>query len=201
MNTISAIDKEWIESYTAIVLKADPPQELAEGYDVSILLAVDVFSYASKALSFISDDPKVRVLEVMRYGQILWDYLCDFVETTDSAIVCQKIGFLSAAIMISQRNSDQWFKDAIQDAAAQIIKERGSELLKDPVPVYSTMDKDEVDRIIDQCDSNLVTEFFELFKEIKVFYVDPEKYDDPADVERHRKMMAIFNKMTQDSDK
>jgi hypothetical protein len=201
MNTISAIDKEWIESYTAIVLKADPPQDLAEGYDVSILLAVDVFSYASKALSFINDDPKVRVLEVMRYGQILWDYLCDFVETTDSAIVCQKIGFLSAAIMVSQWNSDQWFKDAVQDATAQIIKERGSELLKDPVPVYPTMDKDEVDRIIDQCDSNLVTEFFELFKEIKVFYVDPEKYNDPADAERHRKMMAIFNKMTQDSDK
>lgn len=199
MCKISETDRHWIESYTTEVLQHDPPQEIADGYDTSVLLAVDVFEYASKQFLFVSSDPNTRLLEVTRYGQALWEYLCDFIETADSSMVCQKLGFLAAVNILSQHQLDQRVKGSLQNAVASVMKERGSDLLKDPVPTYPTMSKDEVDQIIDQCDSNLVTEFFDLFKGIKVFYGDPKRYDDPADVKRYRKMMAIFSKMTGDS--
>ena len=196
MEHLSSDDREWVETCVKTVLKSSPSDDLKEGYDVSVILALHIFSYAAKRLSFTEQDsPSKRTLEIMRYAQTLWEYLCEFIETTDKNVVCQRIGFLSAMIITSQNNTQQWLKDAIRDAATQIIKERGSSLLNDPVPFYPTMEQDVVDRLIEQCDPNWVLEFFELFKELKVFYADPSKYDDPADVERHQKLMAIFNKM------
>lgn len=184
-------------------------QDLKNGYDASVLLAVVCFEYAANVVAKRYPHPFAeqpfyceQMYEILNLAQDMWEYLCEYIEETYPDTDCQKVGLLAAVIILTKDDtSETILGKLVREAVPKILQERGMSLFKDPIPGYPAMDSAEVDRIIASCDRNLVEEFFRLFKEIKVFHGDVSKYTNPEDIDRHKRMVAIFTKMVESSEK
>ena len=174
-------------------------EDVQDGYDASVYLASECFAIAAKDIASVGRPEGISnrdyVKMVLDYAQDLWDAMCDYLESIESGMVCQKFGLLSTLLVTTDTIQTKSLNEHIKALTPQLLQERQLTMFKDPIPGYPMLSSDEIDKIIENCDPNLVKEFFELFKDIKVFHGDISKYDNQEDQEKHKKMVAIFTKM------
>lgn len=188
-----------IELAKRTILVPVKDEDINEGYDASVYLASECFAKAAedvaKSVKRDGIDNREYVKTVLDYAQDLWDAMCDYLESTQNGMVCQKFGLLSTLLIATDTLQTQSLYEHIKALTPQILQERQLTMFKDPIPGYPTISTEEIDEIIDNCDPNLVKEFFEIFKDIKVFHGDASRYENLEDREKHKKMVAIFSKM------
>ena len=98
---------------------------------------------------------------------------------------------------ITVTNTDA-FALAVKKAVEKLIVDRMEYLTSDDtgkLPEFEIPSDEEIDKILEGTDQNLISRFFYLFKELKTFHVDPSKYETQEEMDKQKEMLAIFYKI------
>lgn len=191
-------------SDTSNCLEGDPSVELAyRCYDRGMELAVK----EDPSITLIPDEFLRKALMI---GELYWETACDLLAHSQLKMNVQKLGFVYTMSLVYENlqpecadqtavEENDAFSIGMKKAVENIITER-FEYLTDQeetgiLPQYEIPSDEEIDKILEGTDQNLVSRFFYLFKELKVFHVDPSRYDTEEEVNKQKEMLAIFYKI------
>lgn len=185
-------------------LEGDPSIELAfRCYNRGMELAVK----EDPSITLIPDEFLYKALNI---GEQYWETACDLLTHSQMKMNVQKLGFMYTMSMVYENlqpecadqtavEENDAFTAGMKKAVEKIISERFTYLMGEEetgiLPQYEIPSDEEIDKILEGTDQNLVSRFFYLFKELKVFHVDPSRYDTEEEADKQREMLAIFYKI------
>ena len=188
----------WVEKHLIYVLDHIPTkEEIADGYDASIVLAMDIFTKAAQHYGGLIEHGNALRYTLTK-AQDMWEHACSFVAKHGelvNEITLNPMGLLITVSVSANMANDENLSNAFSKEIYEIIAERGERLQTVPTPGQDTMTNDEIEKILENADENIVKEFFETFRQVKVFYNDPKKYENEEDLKLHNKMLAIFSRI------
>lgn len=190
-------------SDTEKCIEGDPSVELAfRCYEYGMELAV-------KQDSTITLIPEEFLSKALTIGEEYWETICDLLTYSKLQFKVERLGFIytmslvyenlhpESADEITVENTDA-FELAMKKAVEKLIVDRMEYLTSDDtgkLPEFEIPSDEEIDKILEGTDQNLISRFFYLFKELKTFHVDPSKYETQEEMDKQKEMLAIFYKI------
>lgn len=190
-------------SDTEKCIEGDPSVELAfRCYEYGMELAV-------KQDSTITLVPEEFLSKALTIGEEYWETICDLLTYSKLQFKVERLGFIytmslvyenlqpECADEIAVKNTDE-FALAMKKAVEKLIVNRMEYLTSDDtgkLPEFEIPSDEEIDKILEGTDQNLISRFFYLFKELKTFHVDPSKYETQEEMDKQKEMLAIFYKI------
>ena len=190
-------------SDTEKCIEGDPSVELAfRCYEYGMELAV-------KQDSTITLIPEEFLSKALTIGEEYWETICDLLTYSKLQFKVERLGFIytmslvyenlhpESADEITIENTDA-FALAMKKAVEKLIVDRMDYLTSDDtgkLPEFEIPSDEEIDKILEGTDQNLISRFFYLFKELKTFHVDPSKYETQEEMDKQKEMLAIFYKI------
>lgn len=190
-------------SDTEKCIEGDPSVELAyRCYEHGMELAV-------KQDSTITLIPEEFLTKALNIGEEYWETICDLLTHSKLQFKVERLGFIytmslvyeniqpESADEITVENTDA-FALAVKKAVEKLIVDRMEYLTSDDtgkLPEFEIPSDEEIDKILEGTDQNLISRFFYLFKELKTFHVDPSKYETQEEMDKQKEMLAIFYKI------
>lgn len=190
-------------SDTEKCIEGDPSVELAfRCYEYGMELAV-------KQDSTITLIPEEFLSKALTIGEEYWETICDLLTYSKLQFKVERLGFIytmslvyenlhpESADEITIENTDA-FALAMKKAVEKLIVDRMEYLTSDDtgkLPEFEIPSDEEIDKILEGTDQNLISRFFYLFKELKTFHVDPSKYETQEEMDKQKEMLAIFYKI------
>lgn len=184
--------------------------------DPSVELAMRCYEHGLEIC--VAEDPTITLLpdefltKGLSIGEAYWEIAVDLLHEVHPKVKVERIGFIYTMSMVyenSQPNSSDLIDIETHDAfcsgmikaVENLINERFSYIMEtedenpDILPEYEIPTDEEIDKILENSDQNLISRFFYLFKELKTFHVDPSRYETEEEVEKQKEMLAIFYKI------
>ena len=190
-------------SDTEKCIEGDPSVELSfRCYEYGMELAV-------KQDPTITLVPEEFLTKALTIGEEYWETICDILTYSKLQFKVERLGFIytmslvyenlqpESADEISVENADA-FALAMKKAVEKLIVDRMEYLTSDDtgkLPEFEIPSDEEIDKILEGTDQNLISRFFYLFKELKTFHVDPSKYETQEEMDKQKEMLAIFYKI------
>lgn len=190
-------------SDTEKCIEGDPSVELAfRCYEYGMELAV-------KQDSTITLIPEEFLTKALIIGEEYWETICNLLTYSKLQFKVERLGFIytmslvyenlhpESADIITVENTDA-FALAMKKAVEKLIVDRMEYLTSDDtgkLPEFEIPSDEEIDKILEGTDQNLISRFFYLFKELKTFHVDPSKYETQEEMDKQKEMLAIFYKI------
>ena len=190
-------------SDTEKCIEGDPSVELAfRCYEHGMELAV-------KQDSTITLIPEEFLAKAIAIGEEYWEVVCDCLTHSKLQFKVERLGFIYTMSLVYEnlqpedaynRNveDNDAFALGMKKAVEKVIADKMEYLTSDDtgkLPEFEIPSDEEIDKILEGTDQNLISRFFYLFKELKTFHVDPSKYETEEEVEKQREMLAIFYKI------
>ena len=181
--------------------------------DPSVELAFRCYEYGMELA--VKQDPTITLIpeeflsKALTIGEEYWETICDLLTYSKLQFKVERLGFIytmslvyenlqpECADEIAVKNTDE-FALAMKKAVEKLIVNRMEYLTSDDtgkLPEFEIPSDEEIDKILEGTDQNLISRFFYLFKELKTFHVDPSKYETQEEMDKQKEMLAIFYKI------
>lgn len=137
------------------------------------------------------------------YGYQIW---CKVVKELNDIHFQEQVTFTYLMIVLCMTNTEYMTKDIgglLKNAVEYIIEKEEenlrSEISDTDTPCGKSMSDDEIAQLFSVSDDDLVKDFFSTFSSMSSFHRDINKYTDASDVDKHNKLMWIYNRMLKQS--